>query len=153
MKNIVIDTFSAKKGQSGLPRPKVQKLELILDFGIKEDKFAGKDTNKSVMIVGKYAYDIAKENGIDLKYGSLGENILLSFNPHDYHIGTILEIGDAQIQITENCTICNHLSVFDDDLPIVVQDCRGVYCKILKNGIIKKDSIVKIIEKNQSSVA
>jgi hypothetical protein len=50
----VIDIFSAKKGQSGLPRPKVDKLELILDFGIKDDKFAGKDIDKAVMIRRKY---------------------------------------------------------------------------------------------------
>lgn len=147
MKYTVLDTFSAKKGQSGLPRPRVDKLELILDFGIKEDKFAGKDIDKTVMIVGKYAYDLAKENDIDLEYGSLGENILLDFNPHDYHVGTIFEIGETQIQITENCTICNHLAVFDDELPIIVQDCRGIYCKILKQGEIKKGSPVKIIEK------
>ena len=111
MESIVIDTFSAKKGQSGLPRPRVDKLELIFDFGIKDDKFAGKDVNKSVMIVGKYTYDLAKKNDINLEYGSLGENLLLSFNPHDYDIGTIFQIGNAQIQITENCTICNHLAI------------------------------------------
>jgi MOSC domain-containing protein YiiM len=75
---------------------------------------------------------------------------LFDFNPHDYHIGTIFEIGEAQIQITENCTICNHLAVFDDDLPIIVQDCRGIYCKILKSGEIKKGSTVKIIEKQHN---
>lgn len=145
----VLETFSAKKGQSGLPRPKVDYLELIKGFGIKEDKFAGDNENKTVMIVGKYTYDLANENNIELELGSLGENILFDFNPHDYHAGTIFEVGDTQIQITENCTICNHLSVFDDELPILVQDCRGMYCKILKAGEIKKDSVVKLINKQQ----
>lgn len=150
IKHKVLDTFSAKKGQSGLPRPKVDILELILDFGIKDDKFAGKDIDKAVMIVGKTTYDLAKENDISIEYGSLGENILFDFNPHDYHLGTIFEIGEAQIQITENCTICNHLAVFDDDLPIIVQGCRGIYCKILKSGEVKKGSTVKIIEKQHN---
>lgn len=145
----VIGTFSAKKGQSGLPRPKVDKLELILGYGIKDDKFANDDLDKTVMIVGKYAYDLALENGIKLEYGSLGENILLDFNPHDYHVGTVFEIGEAKLEIKENCTICNHLAVFDDDLPILIQDCRGIYCKILKQGEIKKDSTVKVILPNQ----
>lgn len=51
----VIDTFSAKKGYSGLPRPKVDNLKLILGYGIKEDKFAGDDQDKTIMIVGKKA--------------------------------------------------------------------------------------------------
>lgn len=131
----VLNTFSAKKGQSGLPRPEVDKLSLIYEFGILNDKFAGEDEDKSVMIVGKYAYDLANENEINLEYGSLGENILFDFNPHDFNVGTKFQIGDTVIEITQACTICNHLSVFDDDLPIIVQDCRGLYCKIVKGGI------------------
>lgn len=146
----VISTFSAKKGQSGLPRPKVKFLNLIAGFGIENDKFAGTDESKAVMIVGKYAYDLAKEEGIELEYGSLGENVLFDFNPHDYHIGDIFQIGQTIIQITEACTICNHLAVFDDDLPIIVQDCRGLYCKILEGGEIKKNSSVKLLKNWQA---
>ena len=147
----VINTFSAKKGQSGLPRPEVKSLNLIYGFGIQDDKFAGNDENKAVMIVGKYAYDLAKEEGINLKEGSLGENILFDFNPHDYRIGDILKVGQTIIQITEACTICNHLSVFDDDLPLIVQNCRGLYCKVLEGGVIIKDSPVKLIKNWQSN--
>merc|ERR1711879_100452 len=96
----------------------------------------GENEKKAVMVVGKYAYDLAKENGITLEYGSLGENILFDFNPHDFNIGTIFKIGDSIIEITETCTICNHLAVFDDDLPLIVQDCRGLYCRIIKGGDI-----------------
>ncbi len=142
----VIATFSAKKGQSGLPRPKVDNLNLIYGFGIENDKFAGTDENKAVMIVGKYAYDLAKEEGIKLELGSLGENILFDFNPHDFHIGDIFQVGQTVIQITEACTICNHLAVFDDDLPIIVQDCRGLYCRILEGGEIKENSSVKLLK-------
>ncbi|QKF82108.1 MOSC domain-containing protein [Halarcobacter ebronensis] len=142
----VIATFSAKKGQSGLPRPKVDDLNLIFGFGIEHDKFAGKDVDKAVMIVGKYSYDYAKANGIELEYGSLGENILFDFNPHDFPIGTEFKIGETVLQITENCTICNHLAVFDDDLPILLKECRGLYCKIKVGGKISEDLSVKILE-------
>lgn len=149
----VIETFSAKKGQSGLPRPKVSSLNLIYGFGIENDKFAGSDVNKSVMIVGKYAYDLAKENDISLEFGSLGENILFDFNPHEYNVGTIFQIGNTVLQITQACTICNHLSIFDDDLPVLIQDCRGLYCKILEGGNISLGEPVKLIKKLQRKVA
>lgn len=147
----VIATFSAKKGQSGLPRPKVDNLNLIYGFGIEFDKFAGTDEEKAVMVVGKYAYDLALENNINLELGSLGENILLDFNPHDYSMGTIFQIGQTVIEVTQCCTICNHLAVFDDDLPVIVQDCRGLYCKILEGGNISNKSTVKIIKNWQSN--
>ncbi|XPV70103.1 MAG: MOSC domain-containing protein [Halarcobacter sp.] len=147
MNGKVIEVFSALKGQSGFPRPIVTKLELIEKYGIKNDKFADKDEEKSVMIVGINTYNIAKEEGIDLEFGSLGENILLDFNPHDFNIGTNLQIGDTIIEISQKCTICNHLAIFSDDLPILIQDCRGLYCKIIKGGTILKDSPIKVLGK------
>ncbi|RXJ89209.1 MOSC domain-containing protein [Arcobacter sp. CECT 8983] len=141
----VLGTFSAKEGDSGLPRPKVDSLKLFEGFGIEEDKFAGKNLEKTVMIVGQYSYDISSKEGIIIEVGSLGENILLDFNPHDYKVGTKFKIGEAVIKITENCTICNHLSVFGKKLPFIVKDCRGIYCTIVNSGVIKKDDSVELI--------
>lgn len=146
-----VEIFSAKKGQSGLPRPIVNELNIINGFGIQDDKFAGKDEDKAVMIVGTIAYEIAKKNGITLEQGSFGENILLDFNPHDYFIGTIFKIGNTVLEVTQACTICNHLSVFGDALPSLVKNCRGLYCKVLEGGCIKKDMSVKVILSCQSS--
>lgn len=143
----VIEIFSADKNTSGLPRPIVNNLEIISGFGIKNDKFAGIDEEKTVMIVGLIAYNIAKENEIDLEFGSLGENILFGFNPHEYDIGTVFQINNVILEVTQNCTICNHLSVFGKKLPTLVKDCRGLYCKILSSGIIKKENEVYIKEK------
>lgn len=133
-----IATFSAPIGFKGSIRPKVEHLEMIKDHGIKDDKFAGKDTKRSVMIVGTIAYNIAKENDITLEHGSLGENILLDFDPHDLEIGEIIQIGEVTLKITEECSVCSHLSVHDKRLPKLVAKHRGVYCEILANGVIKK---------------
>ena len=145
MKNLgtVIKTFSATKESSGLPRPLVSNLNLIEDYGIENDKFAGKKLDQTVMIVGLKSYEIARENGIDLEYGSLGENVLLDFDPHDFSVGQQFTIGDSKIEITQVCTVCNHLNVFDKNLPDLLRSHRGLYCKIIKSGIIQKDMIVK----------
>lgn len=140
----VLKTFSATKESSGLPRPQVENLNLIKDYGIENDKFAGKKLEQTVMIVGLKSYEIALQNGINLEFGCLGENILLDFDPHSLEIGTNLIIGDSIIEITQICTVCNHLAVFDENLPILLKGHRGVYCKIIKNGNISKDMIVKI---------
>lgn len=148
MKNIgkVIEIFSADKNSSGLPRPRVNNLNIIEGYGIENDKFAGKDENKSLMIVGLTAYTIAKENSIDLEFGSLGENILFDFNPHEFKVGTVFYIDEVKLEITQNCTICNHLSIFGKELPSLVRHHRGLYCKILSSGIITKENIVYIKE-------
>lgn len=139
----VLQTFSATKESTGLPRPIVDELNLVIDHGILNDKFAGKKLDQTVMIVGMKSYEIAKQNNIDLSLGCLGENILLDFDPHELEVGTKLYIGDAIIEITLVCTVCNHLSVFDKSLPTLLKGHRGLYCKINKSGIIKENMIVK----------
>lgn len=146
MKSIgkVLKTFSATKESSGLPRPQVEFLNLIEGFGIENDKFAGKKLEQTVMIVGLKSYEIALQNGIKLEFGSLGENILLDFDPHELNVYDEILIGDSVIQITQICTVCNHLSVFGEELPLLLKNHRGLYCKIFKSGIISEDMVVKI---------
>ena len=139
----VLKTFSATNESSGLPRPIVSKLNLIVDYGIENDKFAGKKLDQTVMIAGLKSYEIAKQNNIDLEIGCLGENILLDFDPHDFEVGKQLFIEDTILQITQICTVCSHLSLFDNNLPTLLKGHRGLYCRIIKNGIIKENMIVK----------
>lgn len=135
---VVLNTFSADKNSKGLPRPMVDSLELVEGYGIVNDKFANGNLDKTVMIVGKASYKMAKNEGIDLTDGSYGENILFDFDPHEFDEGTIFKIGDTLIEITEKCTICKHLCTFSSKLPKLVQNHRGLYCKILEGGVIEK---------------
>ena len=139
----VLKTFSATNESSGLPRPIVSKLNLIVDYGIENDKFAGKKLDQTVMIVGLKSYEIAKQNNIDLEIGCLCENILLDFDPHDFEVGKQLFIEETILEITQICTVCSHLSLFDNNLPTLLKGHRGLYCRIIKSGIIKENMIVK----------
>lgn len=134
----VLETFSAPKGFKGNIRPKIDELIMIKNHGIQDDKFALKDLERTVMIVGSIAYEIAKENNINIEFGSLGENILMDFDPHSLNVGDIIQIEDVKLELTEECSVCSHLGVHDKRLPKLVAKHRGVYCKILDDGIIKK---------------
>jgi MOSC domain-containing protein YiiM len=140
----VVGVFSAKEGESGLPRPKRKFLHLKRGYGIEDDKFAGKKLEQAVMVVGMKAYNLAESNGIELKFGSLGENILFDFDPHDFVVGTEFRVGESLIKITENCTLCNHLSIFDKRLPKIVKFHRGVYCEIVKSGRVEAGETVTL---------
>jgi len=133
---VVKSIYSATDDSQSLPRPAVEILECVVDHGIKNDKFADKDLERTVMIVGQRAYDMAEEEGIRLQPGSLGENILLDFDPHDFIYGTRFRLGDVLLEITDDCTMCKHLSIFDNALPKLLLHHRGRYCKILEGGTI-----------------
>lgn len=140
----VLGLFSAKPGSKGFPRPEVESMELEAGYGIIGDKFAGENLDRTVLITGMASYNLAKEHGIELKPGSLGENILFDFDPHKLPLGAKITIGDAVIEITERCSICSHLAIFGANLPSIVKEQRGLYCKIDRSGKIDLTSNVTI---------
>jgi len=140
----VLGVFSADINSKGLPRPVAQKLVLKEGYGIEGDKFAGNKLDKTVMIIGKKSYDMASDIGIELVGGSYGENILLDIDPHELNIGDRLQIGKSVIELSEKCSICDHLAVFGSKLPKLIKKRRGLYCKIIKSGIIEVDSTLLV---------
>ena len=140
----VLGVFSAKNKTGSILRPSVEKLNLIEGHGIEHDRYAGKDLSKSVMIVGKKAYDIAKAHDIKLVAGSFGENILTDFDPHDFVDGTVICIGDTKLRMRESCSICKHLAEYDKRLPKLVQYHRGVYFEILEGGTVQKNQMITL---------
>jgi MOSC domain-containing protein YiiM len=135
----VIEIFSQSKTSTAKKRPIVKELNLIKEHGIENDKFAGKNLDRAVMMVGTIAYDIANNNNIDTDKGDYKENILLDFDPHEYKQGTVFVIGEAEIEITMDCDVCASLANFNKKLPKLITGHRGLYCKINKNGKITKN--------------
>jgi len=145
-----LSLYIAPVGTSGIREPR-NSIELKENFGVIDDKFAGnpKKIDRSVMIVGTTPYSMAKDAGIELPEVALGENILLSFDPHSLEIGTQLAIGEAILEITSACTLCSHLTQYHKDLPKLILKHRGIYCKIIKSGIITKNDSVELLKEKE----
>jgi MOSC domain-containing protein YiiM len=146
----VLDLYIAPPKSSGV-RVEQESIELVANSGVVGDKFANKDNQKSVMIVGTKPYQMAMAEGIDLPYSALGENILLNFDPHTLNIGDRLLIGKAILEITQNCTLCKHLSRYSSRLPKLIVAHRGVYCRVVEGGVVTKNSKVELIKREASA--
>ena len=117
---------------------------LYLDLqGIQGDKHYGKNSERSILITSLESYQLTSQvYNISMPYGYLGENILMSYNPYHLPAGSQLQIGKAVLEITQNCTLCNHLAVLDKRLPKLLKHDRGIFAKVIKEGEIKtKDTI------------
>ena len=141
----VLKLYLAPVGTSGI-REEKESLSLKENYGIEGDKFANKKIDRSVMIVGQKPYNMAKDKGIDLPESALGENILLDFDPHSLPNNSKLQIGSVILEITKACTLCNHLLKYDKSLPKLILKHRGIYCKVVKSGIINKDDKVYLLK-------
>lgn len=139
----VIKLFISEKGN---PK-RIYKDKIILDRrGVINDKFYNKDALRAVLLTSTQSYDLANKHAISMNYGTLGENILIDYNPYLLMLGKQLKIGEVVIEMIQNCTICNHLSVVDKKLPKLLKDDRGIFIKVVKEGCIKKGDKVYLLE-------
>ncbi len=114
--------------------------------GIKEDKHYGKNIERSILIASVASYKLANETlGIAMSYGYLGENLLISYNPYHLEPGKQLKIGEVVLEITQNCTLCNHLAVLDKRIPKLLKDNRGIFAKVVTEGVIKQNDPVFLL--------
>jgi len=130
---------------SGGERVNTNEIEVDTN-GIVDDKFYGKDQTRSILVSSEDSYKIAKVNSIDIQHGSLGENIIVSINPYSLSGGDKLLIGEVELEITQNCTICNSLAKVDKNLPKILKSDRGIFAKAIKSGKIRKGDIVKVLK-------
>jgi MOSC domain-containing protein YiiM len=145
MKNVgkVTTLFISVQGSS----KRVEKELFHLDTkGIVEDKYHDTNINRSVLLTSEASYDLANRNNIQMPFGSLGENILMDYNPYHLTPGDQLHIGEVVLEISQNCTMCDHLSKIDESLPTLLKDDRGIFAKVIEGGIIKKDDEITLLK-------
>ena len=126
---------------------RVNTTELALDEkGVLEDKYYNKNIDRSVLITSNESYKLASNHGIDAPYSALGENILIDYNPYHLRPGTRLVIGDLELEISQNCTLCKSLAKVDARLPKLLKDDRGVFAKVISSGTIRKDDNIYLLK-------
>jgi MOSC domain-containing protein YiiM len=139
----VLELFVSIKGEKN----RFCKKELLLDEqGVLEDKYYAKNTQRAILITSKESYTLARKNGIDTPYSTLGENILIDINPYHLSPKDRIQIGDVLVEITQNCTICNSLSKIDTSLPKLLENDRGIFARVIDAGTIKKGDKVSFFK-------
>ena len=132
----ILELFSSKKPVE----------TIVVDTqGIVGDKFYAKDIERSVLISSIDSYTMAKEKGINLEFGKLGENILMEYNPYQMKSGTQIKIGEVVLEINQKCTLCKSLTKIDSKLPKLLKDDRGIFSKVIKGGTIRKNDKIYIV--------
>ena len=131
----VLELFISKKDKSKRSSRTIIEVDRQ---GILDDKFYAKVTERSILLTSTESYALALSNNIEMPYGALGENILIDYNPYSLDIGSQIQIGEVVLEVTQNCTICNHLSSIDKTLPSLLKDDRGIFVKVVEVGFIEK---------------
>lgn len=128
------------------PRKEMRSIEVDQN-GVRGDKFYGKDQKRAILVSCVQSYDIAKQNGIEIQEGILGENIYIDIDPYTLLPGDIIEIGACRFEVTQNCTLCKGLSQISPKLPKLLKDDRGIFVHALQNGKISVNDKVTLHKK------
>ena len=67
--------------------------------------------------------------------------IILTLRP-----GARLTIGDLELEISQNCTLCKSLAKIDARLPKLLKDDRGVFAKVISSGTIRKGDNIYLLK-------
>jgi len=113
--------------------------------GVQGDRHYNSDIDRSVLITTKESYHLARNNGIALSYGVLGENLLIDYNPYHLPPGQRLLIGEVLLEVSQLCPLCRHLSHIDKALPKLLQNNRGVFMKVIEPGTIKAGDSITLL--------
>jgi MOSC domain-containing protein YiiM len=113
--------------------------------GIISDKHYDKKPMRSILLTTQNSYQILENESIYCNPGSLGENILIDYNPYSLPMGTKIMVGNAVLELTIPCTLCNHLAIIDEKVPLLLKKDRGVFAKVIQTGTIVRGDKVWLI--------
>ena len=136
--------ISEKKGTE---KKEIDKAVLKPDWGIEGDAHAGK-WHRQVSLLAFEKIDDFRKKGAEVDFGAFGENIIVSgVDLKSLPVGTVLEIGDAILKVTQIGKECHsHCNIYHK-----MGDCimprEGIFAEVLEGGCIQKGDKIKVIEK------
>lgn len=95
--------------------------------------------DRAICIFSAELYDWLREEGIDLKWGSVGEN----FTTRGIELGAItaglrLAVGECAIEITKVRVPCRSLDRWDKRLKGLIEGRSGWMAKVIEGGIVRE---------------
>jgi MOSC domain-containing protein YiiM len=104
--------------------------------------------NRALCIFSEELYEWLRYKGIDLKNGSVGEN--LTTRGLDLSLlkkGDRLRVGDAcLIEITDVRIPCHQLKKWDADLPELIVGHSGWVAKVIEEGKVKSGDGIEVVK-------
>ncbi len=155
--------------QPGLPKPIVNEVKLIEDWGVEGDYHAGKLVRhrylakkdptqpnvRQVLLIDTQILAELKQEGIDVGSGMLGDNMTVEgLEVMKMPLGTRLAVGEALLEVTEVRIPCAQLNGVDERLlkaSVAREDGKkrfraGIMTRVLKGGRIRAgDEVLALI--------
>lgn len=142
--------LSVSKG--GMPKLPVR-ASSVTKHGVEGDrqrnlKYHG-GSDRAVCLFSAELYDWLRDEGIDLKHGSVGENFTTAgFDLNSLEKGDRLRVGDCLIEVTDVRIPCSQLKKWDQRLHKLIIGRSGWVAKVIEEAIVQTGDVVEVLKAN-----
>jgi MOSC domain-containing protein YiiM len=142
---IISIALSKKKGT---PKMKVGEASLVRDHGIQGDAHAG-PWRRQVSFLSAESIEAARGRGLDVTFGSFGENIATRGIDWDaIPVGARMSLGDsAMVEITQKGKDCPRRCAIYYLSGDCIMPREGIFGKVIHGGKIRCGDAVRIVGK------
>lgn len=133
--------LSKTKGNSKKP---TNKATAIKNFGLFGDAHALKNSIRQISLLD---VDEIKAFSDLIGFGDFAENITTSgLDVGSINVGSILEIGNVLAKVSQIGKTCHESCNIKKILGSCIMPKKGIFCKVVKGGLIKQGASIKIIK-------
>jgi len=134
---------SPKKGET---KKSVDKAQLIANSGIEGDAHAGAG-HRQISLLDNSDINDMREKGLELEPGAFGENLVVEeIDLGSVGIGSVLEIGDAKLEITQIGKVCHNRCAIYEKTGNCIMPRTGIFAEVSAGGEITPGMLIKVIK-------
>jgi len=124
-----------------LPMEELAEVRALGDAGFEGCTHGRPASKRQVLLVDRETLD-----AMDLKPGIIRENITTDgLNVNSLRIGQLLRVGEARLEVSAVCTLCDQMEAIRPGLRRELWGRRGMLCRVVDGGVIRRgDSIEKL---------
>lgn len=107
--------------------------------------------NRAVCIYSEELYDELRDAGVDMTFGSVGENFTTrGLDLRRLAKGDRLRVGEegCVVEITDVRVPCNQLKKWDTELPELIVGRSGWVAKVISEGVVKPGDAIELLAKS-----
>lgn len=122
--------------RKGVQKHGTDRVRLIEDFGIENDVHAGHWPRQVSFLAGE-AIDSMKGEGLELKPGAFGENIVTrGIDWTKVKVGGLVRVGEVELEITQIGKECQSPCAIFYAVGRCIMPKMGIFAKVRKGGVI-----------------
>jgi MOSC domain-containing protein YiiM len=139
--------------EKGAGKSAVGEAELVAAYGLRGDRHAGRDARRQVSLFAEEVRRELMREGLPLPAERLSANFFTDHLPLDQlGPGTILRIGQVELEITEARQPCRSITRIDHRLPKRLIGRCGQLARVVRGGTVRPGDVIEVIPPDPTAV-